>query len=244
MPWGDLQVTDQALRCCWHSRVILLWAAARAAKSPCGPQTFSYGLGEQVLGSNQTGMRPIASDHTIIGGRVRRIVVTLLAGGLTAAGLVTAVPAAQADTAPAAGTPATVSADALPTWQVNGVVWSQVLVGNTVYATGSFSKARPPGVAAGGAGEINAQNIFAYDILTGNRLPSIIRSTPRAWPSPPRRTVPASTSAATSPLSTVRPGATWPPSTPRRRPGCRLRPLRQQPGEGPGGLGVHPLHRW
>jgi len=61
-----------------------------------------------------------------------------------------------------------VSADALPTWQINGVVWSQVLVGNTVYATGSFTKARPPGVAAGGAGEINAQNIFAYDIRTGN----------------------------------------------------------------------------
>ena len=60
------------------------------------------------------------------------------------------------------------SADALPTWQINGVVWSQVLVGNTVYATGSFTKARPPGVAAGGAGEINAQNIFAYDIRTGN----------------------------------------------------------------------------
>lgn len=77
---------------------------------------------------------------------------------------------ARADTAPAAGTPATVSADGLPTWQVNGVVWSQVVVGDTVYATGSFSKARPPGVAAGGVGEIAAPNVFAYDITTGNRV--------------------------------------------------------------------------
>ena len=76
--------------------------------------------------------------------------------------------AARADTAPDAGTPATVSADALPTWQVNGVVWSQVVVGNTVYVTGKFATARPPGVAVGGAGEISAANLFAYDIRTGN----------------------------------------------------------------------------
>jgi PKD repeat protein len=77
---------------------------------------------------------------------------------------------ALADTAPAPGTLATVSADGLPTWQINGVVWSQTVVGNTVYATGSFTKARPAGVAAGGAGEIDALNVFAYDITTGNRV--------------------------------------------------------------------------
>ena len=72
-------------------------------------------------------------------------------------------PSASADTPPA--TPIdTVSADALPTWQINGVVWSQAVVGNTVYVTGSFTKARPPGVAVGGAGEVAALNIFAYDI--------------------------------------------------------------------------------
>src|SRR4051812_50004100 len=43
-------------------------------------------------------------------------------------------PAAHADTAPTGGLPATVTADALPTAQVDGVVWSQVIVGNTVYA--------------------------------------------------------------------------------------------------------------
>ena len=57
-------------------------------------------------------------------------------------------------------------------WQINGVVWSQVVVGNTVYVTGSFTQARPPGVAAGGAGSVAANNIFAYDVTTGNRVAS------------------------------------------------------------------------
>lgn len=86
-------------------------------------------------------------------------------------GIATVQPA-SADTDPPTGTPATVSADALPTWQVNGVVWSQVTVGNTVYATGSFTTARPPGVGAGGAGQINVGNLIAYNITTGNRVTS------------------------------------------------------------------------
>ena len=97
--------------------------------------------------------------------------VVLLIAGLPSTGA-----GALADTAPAVGTPATVSADALPTWQINGVVWSQVLVGNTVYATGSFTKARPPGVAVGGAGEVTANNIFAFDLTTGNRVTSFNHS--------------------------------------------------------------------
>ena len=71
---------------------------------------------------------------------------------LVAAALLLVVPGAQAahaDTAPAAGTPATVSADGLPTVQINGVVWQQALVGDTVYAGGEFSNARPAGAAAG-----------------------------------------------------------------------------------------------
>jgi hypothetical protein len=79
---------------------------------------------------------------------------------------------ASADTRPTGGLPATVSADALATWQVNGVVWNQVVVGNTVYVVGQFSQARPPGVAAGGAGTVAANNVFAYDIRTGNRIAS------------------------------------------------------------------------
>jgi PQQ-like domain len=83
---------------------------------------------------------------------------------------------AFADTAPPAGTPATVSADPLPTWQINGVVWSQATVGSTVYVTGSFSKARPPGTAAGSASEVAAANIFAFDITTGNRVSTFSHS--------------------------------------------------------------------
>jgi len=98
---------------------------------------------------------------------------------LTVVGIgVTTATTASADT-PAAATvtlPETVSADALPTWQVNGVVWSQAIVGNTVYVVGSFSKARPPGVAVGGAGEIDANNIFAFDVTTGNAVTSFSHS--------------------------------------------------------------------
>jgi hypothetical protein len=83
---------------------------------------------------------------------------------------------AFADTVPPAGTPATVSADVLPTWQINGVVWSQVTVGTTVYVTGGFSKARPPGTAAGSASEVAAANIFAFDITTGNRVSTFSHS--------------------------------------------------------------------
>ena len=69
-----------------------------------------------------------------------------------------------------------VTADALPTWQINGVVWSQVTVGNIVYATGEFSTARPPGVAKGGAGEISVGNLIAYDIRTGERVSAFSHS--------------------------------------------------------------------
>ena len=58
---------------------------------------------------------------------------------------------ANADTA--AGPVPTVSADSLPTAQINGVVWDQVIANGNVYATGSFTRARParrrPGYAGG-----------------------------------------------------------------------------------------------
>jgi hypothetical protein len=100
---------------------------------------------------------------------------TLVASGLVSllvlpmAGAVSIAPAV-ADTAPVApATRATVSADALPTVQVDGVVWAQVVVGNTVYATGSFTSARPAGAALG-THETARANLLAYDIRTGSLL--------------------------------------------------------------------------
>ncbi|MGY1649769.1 PKD domain-containing protein [Geodermatophilus sp. SYSU D01119] len=75
--------------------------------------------------------------------------------------------AARADPAPLdPATPATVTADALPTVQVDGVVWSQVTVGDTVYVAGRFGTARPAG-AAPGTQLTTRNNLLAYDIRTG-----------------------------------------------------------------------------
>lgn len=81
-----------------------------------------------------------------------------------------------ADTKPASGTPATVSADPLPTVQVDGMVWDQVVVGNKVYAAGYFSTARPAGVPKGGAGTVTRQNILAYDLTTGELDTAFVHS--------------------------------------------------------------------
>ena len=62
--------------------------------------------------------------------------------------------------------PQTVSADALPTAQINGVVWKQVIVGNTVYVGGNFTQARPAG-AAPGTNQSARTHLMAYDITTG-----------------------------------------------------------------------------
>jgi len=104
------------------------------------------------------------------------LVGSALLGAVLVGAAVTVGPAAApaaaatrtADTAPAA-LPRTVSADVLPTVQVNGVVWSQVTVGTTVYATGNFSSARPAGAKAG-VSETARGNLLAYDIRTGNLI--------------------------------------------------------------------------
>ena len=76
---------------------------------------------------------------------------------------------ARADSAPVPVTATylvTVAADGLPTVQINGVVWSQVVVGNTVFVGGSFTRARPAG-AAPGTSETVRNNLLSYDIRTG-----------------------------------------------------------------------------
>lgn len=65
----------------------------------------------------------------------------------------------------------TVTADVLPTVQINGVVWTQVLIGNVVYAGGEFTAARPAGTSAG-TNETPRANLLAYDIRTGKLITS------------------------------------------------------------------------
>lgn len=77
------------------------------------------------------------------------------------------LPRAAADEAPADAL--TVSADPLPTVQIDGVVWDQEVVGNIVYAVGSFTNARPAGAAAG-TEQVPRANALAYDITTGALL--------------------------------------------------------------------------
>lgn len=100
-------------------------------------------------------------------------------GGLTAQ-------SAVADTAPRepdnAKTPTTVAADVLPTPQIgtgasqglndtegSGVVWDQLVVGNTVYVGGSFTHARPYGAGANES-VVDRGNFLSYDIRTGELL--------------------------------------------------------------------------
>ncbi|WP_028047338.1 LamG domain-containing protein [Cellulomonas sp. URHE0023] len=101
----------------------------------------------------------------------RRLVAVVAAAGLIGVGLGTA---ASADTAPTdpsdPASPTTVSADALPTPQIDGVVWSQTTVGDTVYVAGSFTTARPAGAAAG-VDTVPRSNLLAFSISTGQLLP-------------------------------------------------------------------------
>lgn len=84
-------------------------------------------------------------------------------------GALVVAPPASADTAPppeAVNAPATVSADPLPTVQINGVAWTQSVAGTTVFAGGEFTSARPAG-AAPGTNETPRANMLSYDIETG-----------------------------------------------------------------------------
>ncbi|QXG74975.1 PKD domain-containing protein [Modestobacter sp. L9-4] len=112
--------------------------------------------------------RVTSSSRPLVAG----VLSALLFIGVLAGGLVPT--AARADTAPAPVTPTnptTVTADPLPTVQVNGVVWSQVVVGNRVYVAGEFTSARPAGAAAG-TQETPRGNLLAYDLTTGALISS------------------------------------------------------------------------
>ena len=63
------------------------------------------------------------------------------------------------------------TADPLPTVQINGVVYGQTILGNTVYVTGEFTSARPAGQPAGSQ-EPPRSNILAYNLDTGVLIPT------------------------------------------------------------------------
>lgn len=104
---------------------------------------------------------------------ITRAIATAAAGAVLVATALTGLPSAAADVvAPADegdGLPQTVSADPLPTVQVNGVVWEQLVVGDIVYVVGEFSSARPAG-AAPGVDEVPRGNMLAYDLNTGELI--------------------------------------------------------------------------
>ncbi len=102
----------------------------------------------------------------------RRRVISCAAVSALAAGtlvaLVAASPSASATPGPiVARSSGNVTADALPTAQIDGVVWSQAIVGGTVYVGGSFANGRPAGVALGGTGSVARPNLMSYTLSTG-----------------------------------------------------------------------------
>jgi len=95
-------------------------------------------------------------------------VLSTVVAGATAASLALA-PGAAAGTGPGpimqdGANHAT--ADALPTAQIDGVVWSQAIVGDTVYAGGNFGHARPAG-SASGVNTVVRTDAMAYTLSTG-----------------------------------------------------------------------------
>jgi hypothetical protein len=113
------------------------------------------------LGGRQRGVRPLRAGALC--GLAMAVVLSLLGWSSPVS---FADPHPQDPTDPA--TPPTVTADALPTVQINGVVWSQAMSGNTVYAGGEFTNATP----AGGGAPAPRSNLLAYDIVSGRLVAS------------------------------------------------------------------------
>lgn len=91
--------------------------------------------------------------------------MTLIGGSTASADVApTPPPLLQRDTG-------VVTSDPIPTVQIdNGYVWSQTMIGSTVYAVGKFDNAREP-LAAPGTSLTARSNVLAYDINSGALLP-------------------------------------------------------------------------
>ena len=91
------------------------------------------------------------------------VVALILGLGL----IVPIAPPAYAAVPPvAARTASVVTADALPTAQVNGVVWSSVITGSRLFVAGEFTQARAAG-SAPGTGEHRRWNLASVNLSTG-----------------------------------------------------------------------------
>lgn len=104
-----------------------------------------------------------------------RAAALLATAALAVSGLALASPALADTKPPVASIPPTVSTDVLPTAQLNGVAWTQRVVGNTVFVGGSFTKAQPAG-AASGASTVTRNDMLAYTLSSGGLVPGFAPS--------------------------------------------------------------------
>ena len=103
----------------------------------------------------------------------RRVVAAGVASALALSTLVFAPGRAEAAAGPAPieDRVANVTADHLPTVQLDsGLVWTQDMIGTTVYAGGRFANTRPPDATVG-TNLTARSNLLAYDIRTGDLIP-------------------------------------------------------------------------
>jgi PKD repeat protein len=130
------------------------------------PDAFLVAHAQGGGGRHGGRIRP-ARRQGLLAGLVATVIVSLLAGAVVSApALADSKPVDPSDPK----TPSTVSADPLPAPQIDGVVWDQVVVGNTVYVGGKFTTARPAGSAAG-KDTVPRSNFLAYNLTTGALLP-------------------------------------------------------------------------
>lgn len=105
--------------------------------------------------------------HNPVKSWTSRVLAAVSAVTLSTVGIFAAAVPAQAATDDATTTNTSkVSADPLPTTQIDGVAWTQLIVGNTVYVGGKFANARPAGAAAG-TNLTGRSNILAYKLSDG-----------------------------------------------------------------------------
>lgn len=99
-----------------------------------------------------------------------RLASALTVVALAIAGVFVAGTGASADSLPSnaadPATPATVTADALPTPQIDGVVWTQTISGTNVFAGGNFRTIRPSGRPPG-SGTVNRPYLMSYNVTNG-----------------------------------------------------------------------------